>query len=106
MAHLLDRFFVFQGENDAGREHLLEKAGKATGPMLKKLEAYGRKIAPDQRRRRLTKLLRKMLWEQVEAKRVYTLMAEHRRFLALAARAGAASASAPAAAASNLSGRE
>ena len=82
IAHLIERFKVFQEADKAGdRIAFLEKAGKATGPVLKTMEAYGRKVAPDQRVAKLTKLLRKMTWEQLEAKKVYTLLAEYKRFL-------------------------
>jgi len=82
IAHLIERFGAFQDADKAGdRDTFLEKAGKATGPVLKTLESYGRKVAPDQRVAKLTKLLRKMCWEQIEAKKVYTLLAEYKRFL-------------------------
>jgi hypothetical protein len=82
IAHLIERYQAFLEADKAGdRDAFLEKAGKATGPVLKTLESYGRKVAPDQRVAKLTKLLRKMCWEQLEAKKVYTLIAEHKRFL-------------------------
>jgi hypothetical protein len=83
ISHLLGRFQAFQAADKAGeRDAFLEKAGKATGPVLKTMESYGRKVAPDQRVAKFTKLLRKMTWEQLEAKKVYTLIAEYKRFLA------------------------